>query len=430
MKRVFRLLSLVLAVFLVVGMIAGCGSKKTESSQPSQTQQSSQESKQEAKPVKIVLWEQMEPKATEVFDKYAKEFMNKYPNLTIERIHYTTEDLRSNYQNAVLAGSGPDLIYGPNDNIGVFEAGKLIQPVDDVLPKSFLDTLDKMALDASSMKGKIWAVPDIMGNHLGLVVNNDLEKNPPKTWNDIIEFAKTFNDGKKYALVFNQNEPYWFIPFLGAYDGKVFDDKYNPTLDTPAMVNALKFYQDIKFKYNLIPKESDYDTASNMFKEGKAAMIINGAWSWMEYKDAGMNITIVPIPQIDGAGAPKPYVGTKGYSISPAVKDEAKKEALTKFFEFFLSKEVNLDYAKASSQLPTNKEALSDDSVKNDFLFKASAELLKGGTPMPIVAEMRAVWDAIRPSQEALMSNKTTPEKAAKEIQAKAVEGIKTMLGK
>lgn len=418
MSKIVKSISIILTIVFTLGIFAGCSSTSTSKSGST------------SKEVKIVVWDQFEPKAMEVFDKAAKDFMQKNPNIKIERTHYKTEDLRSNYQNAVMANSGPDIVYGPNDNIGVFATGKLIQPLDNFLPKDFLDTLDQNALSSSSFDGKLWAVPDIMGNNLGLVVNNKLVKTPPKTWNDIIEFAKTFNDGSKYALVFNQNEPYWFVPFLGAYDGKVFDDKNNPTLDTPAMVNALRFYQDIKYKYKLIPKESDYDTASNMFKEGKAAMLINGAWSWKEYKDAGMDITIVPIPQIDGAGLPKPYYGSKGYSVSPAVKDKAKKDAIIAFFRYLLSKDVNLEYATASSQLPTNKEALNDPSIKDNPLFKASSDLVKVGTPMPIIPEMRAVWDAIRPSQEALMNNQVTPEKAAKDIQAKAIEGIKTMSGK
>ena len=92
-----------------------------------------------------------------------------------------------------------------------------------------------------------------------------------------LALAGTFPAGV-YPLVYNQTEPFWLAPWLGAYKGgRVFAaDGKTPNLDSTAMVSALQLLQDLKFKYKVFPAESDYGTADTQFKEGKAAMIING----------------------------------------------------------------------------------------------------------------------------------------------------------
>jgi maltose-binding protein MalE len=49
------------------------------------------------------------------------------------------------------------------------------------------------------------------------------------------------------------------------------------------------------------------------------------------------------------------------------------------------------------------------------------------GKPMPIAPELRAVWDAMRPSYQAVLGGTETPEQAAKEMQKTAIQKIKEM---
>ena len=49
------------------------------------------------------------------------------------------------------------------------------------------------------------------------------------------------------------------------------------------------------------------------------------------------------------------------------------------------------------------------------------------GRKMPIVPEMRAVWDAMRPSYQSVMNGELSPEDAARAIQVKATTMIERM---
>jgi maltose-binding protein MalE len=49
------------------------------------------------------------------------------------------------------------------------------------------------------------------------------------------------------------------------------------------------------------------------------------------------------------------------------------------------------------------------------------------GKPMPVVSEMRVIWDSMRPSYQAVLNGSKTPEQAAKEMQELAVKLIREM---
>ena len=78
------------------------------------------------------------------------------------------------------------------------------------------------------------------------------------------------------------------VPFLGGFGGRVFaEDGVTPTLDTEAMVNALTFMHDLKYDLGVMPAEADYNVADGLFKQGDAAMIVNGGISNTQARKRG-----------------------------------------------------------------------------------------------------------------------------------------------
>jgi arabinogalactan oligomer/maltooligosaccharide transport system substrate-binding protein len=415
-----RFAASIMALTLAGTVLAGCAKP---ASNPTAPQAGTKD--QPAKQVEVVFWEQ-EDNVEKVFDPLIAKFQEQNKNIKITRVHYTTEDLRQNFLQAVAGNQGPNVIYGPDDNVGVFSTAGVIQPLDSFFDSGFLDQFVPSTLDNNRLTGKLWGIPDRSGNHLTLVVNKKLVPNIPQNTDELLKFGQDFakaNPGK-YGLVFNQDEPFWAAPWLGGFGGKVFNDKGEPTLDTPEMVAMMTYIADLKAK-GVIPKESNYDTAEAIFKEGKAAMIINGPWSWNGYKDAGIDIQLARIPQVTGKNWPAPFTSTKSYQVSKLTTDAAVKEATKKFIQFMTSEETQKTLVSFHKQHPTNKKALESDVVKNDPMLKDSAAQLAVGTPMPIVPEMRHIWDAWKPQWQLVLSGGTKPADAAKAAQADAVKRIK-----
>lgn len=389
---------------------------------------------QEKNPDEIVIWHQMRVDEREILQKQIKEYERLNPGIKVSQLYKETEELRSGFIVAAIGGQGPDLIYGPSDQVGPFETMEIIKPLDEVFGSAYLSNFNKNGLVYSN--GKLWMIADKIGNHLTLVYNKDLVKTPPTTDLELIEIAKQHtkdlnNNGKidQYGLVWNYTEPFFFIHFLTGYGGWFFKDDTSavPNLNTPAMVSALKFLADLRDKHKVIPPEADYEIADILFKEGRAAMMINGDWSWASYGKAGVNYGIHPLPYMTETGRyASPLTSPKGYSINSNV-DDVKLEKVKDLLKFLLNPENQLEVAEKIKTFPTWKELYGRPEIQNDEILINSERQIELGTPMPIITEMRAIWDAVRPVYQAVLSGAISPERGAEKMQADAVQKIKEL---
>lgn len=377
-------------------------------------------------PHQIVIWQQMRPDEREVLKWALDKFMEANPDIKVTALYKETEELRSGFQIAAIGGAGPDIVYGPSDQIGPFEAMQIILPLDTLFSKDYLSNFNPKGLVYSH--GHLYQIADKVGNHLMLIYNKTIMPVPPKTMDELIAAGKKFtHKPDSYGLVWNYTEPFFFVPFLTGYGGWVMDSLGNPTLDTPSMLRALEFMKNLRDKYEIIPKSCDYETADALFKEGKAPMIINGPWSFGDYKKAGLDFGVTKIPFNTETGLwPAPMVSPIGYSINASVP-KWKIPEIVRLIKFLLSPEIQSEFTRRFDTIPTRIEVYNGPEANGNPILKESEDQMEVGEPMPIIPELRAVWDAMRPSYQAVLGGTETPEQAAREMQRSAIEKIKEM---
>jgi maltose-binding protein MalE len=358
------------------------------------------------------------------------DFTKKNPGIIAKHVHYSPEDIRTNWQNQVAAGAGPDFTIAAHDVMGMFAEAGTALAVDNFFSKSFLGQFDQDILNSYRYQGKIYGIPYRLGNCLVLIYNKDLLPQPPKTMGELIEKAKQLTKGNQYGLVYDMVEPFFIIEFLGAYGGSVFDGKGNITLDTEPMKKMVKFVYDLKYVHKIVPKEANADVANGLMKDGKAAMTICGPWLFGQLDNADINYGLAVIPKIENAGWPLPYSGARVLVFNPKLATNKKHaEAVKKFVAYMATPEVQLNYSKLVSEIPTTKKAFDSPYVKNDPKVKALVEQMKHSTPMPSRPEIRCVWDAMRMVMGQVMSDRMKPEDAPKAMQAEAEKLKKNMFG-
>ncbi len=380
-------------------------------------------------PVTITLWtkEGEADNALQWVYGLAEEFNQINAKQQVEVVKPgDVEALREDFQTASLAGTAPELLWTVNDHAGPFTAADLIQPVDGLFDLSkYVDS----ALAAVKLDGKTWGVPINNGNHLMLLYNKDLVPQAPADTNELFRVAQQLTTGDRYGLVWNQTEPFWMVPWLGGFGGSVFAaDGVTPTLDTKAMRDTLQFLYDMKYKYKIIPKESDYNGADSLFKEGKAAMIINGDWSLGAYKEIfGDNLGVARIPKVSSTGKwPAPYTSGVFFMVPKEVSG-AKLEVVKAFVGFVTNEENQVEMVRKLNRLPALKVALDEPVVKSDLFLEGSADQMVVGTPMPTVLEMRCNWDSMKPEMQAVLSDTKSPAEAAAAMQRAAEACVKTL---
>lgn len=385
-------------------------------------------------PTRIVIWHQMRPDEREILRRQLDRYTARNPGVEVIEIYKETEELRSGYVIASVSGQGPDLVYGPSDPVGVYAVTETIRPLDDYFQAAYLDEFDSTGF--TYFRGRLYQIADKVGNHLALVYNKKYVRQPPETDEELIRVSKQLQArygvraGRPdvYALTWNYTEPFFFIPFLTGFGGWVFqEDGVTPDLDTPAMVEALKFIRDLRDTHKIVPGEADYELADALFKDGKAAMIINGDWSWAGYMQRGLEIGVVPLPMINRTGLwCAPMTSPKGFSMNVNVS-EARVPLVLDLLRFLLSEENQLETVRLLNTAPTRKALYIHPEVMSNEILKNSLLQIRRGRTMPAVPEMRAVWDAMRPGYQAVMGGALTPEAAARQMQALALRKIRDM---
>jgi len=382
----------------------------------------------------VVIWEQMDPVEQGLLERHIEEFRAAHPmyaDFTMTHVHYKPEDVRTQYQTAAMAFGGPNLVYGPSDQTGPFSIMGLIAPIDEIFTAEELSRFDPSGLP--TLGGHVWGLPDQVGNHLTLVANLEwVDRIPDNTDAWLAQLrdltVDTDGDGKpdRYGLVFNMAEPFWLVPWLGGFGGWVMDDAGEPTLDSQAMTAALEFLLALK-QAGVVPRECDYPLADTLFKEGRAAYVINGPWSWQGYREAGRDIRLAPLPRVSSTGLwPSPMTAAKCYSVNRYLDPDARACTLD-LLRWLTGPEAQADLAREMGVLPADLAVRQRPELVADELMAASRAQIDKGRLMPIVPEMRAIWDVMRPSYQSVLNGELSPDDAPRRMQEQAVAAIAEM---
>ena len=402
--RVEKLTLLIFCGMLVLGFLVNCSDSSLK---------------------KIVVWSSLRPIERELLQEKLEGFAKRYPDYQFSQLFYSPEELRTNFIISALAGKGPALIHGASDNIGPLSELKVIRSMEDLFNQEFLDSFITEPFPANtSFGGHLYQIADRVGNHLCLVYNKDLLMQPPQTMNELIEIGKKLVTDLNiagtldcYALAWNYTEPFFAVPFIGGYGGWILDEQNNPTLNTEPVIKAARLIYDLANTYKIIPREADYETANALFLDRRVAMIINGPWSWATYQNNGINIGLARIPKVNDTNLwPTPIVSPLGYSININLKGPELKIARD-LIAYLSSSPVQLAFARNFSIIPSRKDALEAKDLRENEMWRSALDQMMVGRPMPVITELRWIWDAMRPAYQGIFTNQLTPEEAALEMQ-------------
>jgi len=102
-------------------------------------------------------------------------------------------------------------------------------------------------------------------------------------------------------------------------------------------------------------------------------------------------------------------------------------DVIVRVLTFLLASEQQLETANALNTAPTSKVLKNHpDILANEILMNSLLQIERGRS-MPVVPEMRAIWDAMRPSYQAVMGGDMTPEEASQNMQQLALRKIRDM---
>jgi arabinogalactan oligomer/maltooligosaccharide transport system substrate-binding protein len=338
----------------------------------------------------ITVWDDKDTR--NYHEAVIKEFEAKY-KIKVKFEEVAPADQAGKFITDGPAGVAADVAVIPHDNLGRMVSAGLLLPNDTFAEGTKRDYLDA-AVQAATFNNVLYGYPKSVETY-ALFYNKALVKTPPKTFDDVKAFAKTFNDPakNKYGFMMELGNFYYNYAFMATAGGYVFGkngtDPTDVGLNNDGAVKGAAFFASLK--KDILPMKSadvTYDIKKGLFTSGSLAMDLNGPWTVGDYKKAGIDIGVVPLPSIDG----KPTVSFAGIKIL-AVSAFSKYPIASKLYAHFASsKESELTNFKLSGSLPANKEAINDPSIKNDDISNAFLDQMKNAQPMPSIPEMGNIW--------------------------------------
>jgi len=370
----------------------------------------------------VVIWHQKTGAERVFFEQAVAEYNRATPGEQIRTLYREGEEMRDSFVIAAVAGQGPDLIFGPSDNVAVFAATKTIRPLDEIFDPAFFEEFTSTGV--VRWENRPCLLADQTGNQLMLVYNRLAVASPPATLQELVvkgrELTLRGDDGtERYALTWNYTEPYFFIPFLTGFGGWIMDGQGRPTLDTPEMRAALQFVLDLRDKHRIVPRYEDYATANLMFLRQRAAMIINGPWSWADYGVPEQSmLALLPVNAETGLRC-RPVLAAKGYCLNINTPPE-KFGAVRRALEYLTGESVQLAMARRLFTTPTRKKALEAPDFRENPVLKLALEQAENSVPMPIAPQLRHIWDGMRGPYRRVFAGTMTPDEAARAMQQDA----------
>jgi arabinogalactan oligomer/maltooligosaccharide transport system substrate-binding protein len=201
---------LILSVVLTMGVLtlSACGgnnSNNNASSSPSESVpavESASAPASEAAPAEedlkaedgasLVVWESKEFR--ENLEKVAKAFTDEY-GIPVKIEEVNEPDQVNKLINDGPAGVGADVVIFPHDNLGkAVAAGLLLE--NDYFQDVTTSENSEASVKAFTFKDILYGYPRSVETY-AMFYNKDLIPNPPKSYEEVIEFAKTFNKDRQ-----------------------------------------------------------------------------------------------------------------------------------------------------------------------------------------------------------------------------------------
>ena len=333
----------------------------------------------------------------------AEDFTAK-TGVKVDVVQKSESDMDTEFTTQVPTGNGPDLIVMAHDKLGALVSNGVVAPVDLGEAKSqFAD----IAVKGVTYNGQTYGVPYAIES-VALVRNNTLTKDEPKTYDDMIASGKT--TGVEYPFIIqmgDKGDPYHFYGFQTSFGAPVFntnaDGEYTSELAMGGsggtdFANWLKAQGDA----GVLSPSITADIAKQAFLDGKAAYTVTGPWNVAAFREAGMDVSVLPIPSA-GSQAAQPFVGVQMFYQSAK---SANPVAAKQFFNYLATPEAQTQMQKLggrASAMPSVSQASDDQDIK-DF-----SKVAESGALAPAIPAMGSVWNFWGQTEANIVSGAEAP---------------------
>jgi raffinose/stachyose/melibiose transport system substrate-binding protein len=426
-----------LAVVLLAGLVAGCGTPGGDSGDNAKKAEQAEKSSHKidvskAGNVTLTVWDQeVRGGQRRQISRLNAAFVKRYPNVKVKRVAKSFTDLNTTLKLAVSSNKAPDVVQTNQGRpvMGQIVKAGYLRPLDayaaaygwaDRYPQQVLLDLNRFSPDGKTFgAGKLYGVSQ-MGEIVGVFYNRDKVSQPPHT---LAEFESAVAAAKRrgevpisfgnldkwpgiheFQAVENQYaEPQPIRDFVFARDGASFDTPENREAATKLREWAAKGYFTPNFN------GVGYDPAWQQFGKGAGPFLIAGTWLLRDLTDAlgdKLGFMLMPPGQ---SGEPSRALG--GESLPFTITSKSKNPDVAAAYIDFLT---NADAARVlveTGNLPAMPTNATPSEPAGEDVFKAWQALGESDGLVPYLDYATPTfYDEITASVQQLLAGREQPD--------------------
>lgn len=400
-----RLLAVILAAAMTVGVLTGCGDKgnnggasegassavpKTEEGNSGAEGSSAAAASGEA----ITFW-YMGDSSTGIqplIDEFTQE-----TGIAVNVQSIPWQSLSEKLLTAISSQSGPDVMQTAVSRTAELVAANAIIDMSEYVDSIEVFGKDKF-FDASyeslEMDGKYYGVPWIVDVFLPFY-RTDIFADAgyqefPKTQEEFLEACKAITEKTgKYSWEINCANDYnslFCYPYQSGSEIITKDRK--PVFNGKEFVDAMNYLNSF-FEAGLSSRIVDGVASDVKLTNGDVASCVGSAYLAQQ---------LSANPDMDGKWAPAvwPKGAATNYSVYAGsnlviASWNKNEEACVKLVEFLARPENQLKYREQTNALPAGKDAWADESLKNDPVMSVFYEQMQNAKPFPKVPEIEEI---------------------------------------
>jgi multiple sugar transport system substrate-binding protein len=331
------------------------------------------------------------------------------PDTKIELQLIPSDQYAQKVQTMIAGGDGPDIMQVA-ENVNSYSSKSQLLPLDEYIDEAGLNMEERFGPVGSlyTYEDETYAIPDRSGAMI-LYYNKDLfdaagVEYPTAEWTQEDAQAameKLTIPGEQWGF---SGAGWWAQWWSFAYQngGQIIDDSGRPAVNSPEVVQALQWANDLQYKYHYAPTATEYaDMGPDMggdpaFAAGKVAMNATGFWGIGGLLESDVNWGIAPMWR-----GQEQAVSAFGSGLA-ITRDSENPQQAFEAIDFLTDVEAQTVIIDKAQDVPANIQVQQSDAFLtpawapeglNMGAFGESSEFIFRAPFIPEWNEMQATFD-------------------------------------
>lgn len=372
--------------------------------------------------VTVRYWHLFGGPDVELMRKLVDDFQRAHPNIAIDMKYGRWENYYDQLTAAIAGGTGPEVAIVHSRHLPAFASDRVLIPLAEHLKAIGLTRDDFLTIpwNASFVDAKQWGLPLDQIVSVALYSNTDLLRRAgiteaPQSGADLIEVARTIKEktGKwGVAVPFGGFVIYrlWFSTLHQNGGRLLTPDIKRAAFNTPAGVEALKYWVDLVYRHQVAPPRAMDITQG--FAVGDVGMFLEGGWWYLGLiQQKGLNFRITAIPAFFLVENRAYFSNSHNFVLPRQRRENPQVLEASLTFVKWISDNSRL-WGDSGSFVPARKSIAMGADYRQSMFGRLYVDILPFGVYSPPTRQMLKIEDIIIRQLEAAMLQRATPEEA------------------